>query len=195
MTTELSSTMPQTILITVDQFRLLVDHNTFADRQGQVELIYGKIVEMNPQGPRHADPVDELETWSHQQAADHFRIRTEKPIEIEGLNSSPEPDIVWVTKRRYADRHPVPGDIHLLIEVSGSSKEFDRGEKRQLYAEAGIPEYWIVDIAARTIEVMTRPGGSVYTQSELHSSDASISPACLPSATLPIGQLFSDSVL
>ena len=194
MTTDVTNPMPRTLPITVDQYRMLVEQGEFADHFGQVELIYGKIIEMNPQGPRHADPIDELEEWSHLQADDCFRIRIEKPIEIPGLHSSPEPDVAWVTRRRYADQHPGPGDIHLLIEVSGSSKQFDRGEKRQLYAEAGISEYWIVDISLQTIEVMTQPAGKEYQQSTIHGLNETVSPQCLPSAVLQVSQLFSDSV-
>jgi Uma2 family endonuclease len=192
--TKLMPTMPQTLPVSVDQYRLLVEHGTFADRRGRVELIYGKIVEMNPQGPEHADPIDELGNWSHHYAGDLFRIRIEKPIEVPGLNSSPEPDIAWVTKRRYADRHPLPEEVFLLIEVSGNSKVFDGGEKRRLYAEAGIAEYWIVDIVAKTVEVMTQPVGSEFAHSVLYDVTAQVSPKCLPSAVLPITQLFSNTV-
>lgn len=192
MTTELMAEMPHTIPITVEQYKLLVEHGTFEQRRGQVELIYGKIIEMNPQGPTHSDPIDELQNWSHDQAGGSFRIRIEKPIEIPGLHSSPEPDIAWVTKRRYADRHPLPEDIYLLVEVSGSSKSFDRGEKCRLYAEAGIAEYWIVDVVAKTIEAMTQPVGTEYQQVKLYGVDASLSPTCLPTAFLSVARLFSD---
>ena len=194
MTADLIHEMPRTLPITVEQYRMLVEHGEFTERRGQVELIYGKIVEMNPQGPQHADPIDELGHWSFQTAGDHFRIRIEKPIEIPTLFSTPEPDIAWVRRRRYADRHPGPSDIHLLIEVSGSSKRFDRGEKRRLYAEAGIPEYWIVDIALRTVETMTRPAGVDYQQTTVHGLTDTVSPQCLPSASLRVADLFSDSV-
>jgi len=185
-------TTPQTVPITVKQYRLLVEHDTFADRRGQVELIFGKIVETHQQGPQDADPIDELGQWSHQ-AVNNFRIRIEKPIEIPDLNSSPEPDVVWATKRRYSDRHPLPEEIHLLIEVSGTSKQFDRGEKRRLYAEAGISEYWIVDIASRRAEVLTQPDGTEFKQAKTHGVDDSIAPTCLPSAVLPVARLFSDA--
>lgn len=194
MKTELLATTPQTLPITVDQYQLLVEHGKFADRRGQVELIYGEIVEMNPQGPQHADPIDELENWSHRQASDHFRIRVEKPVEMQRQNSSPEPEIAWVRNRRYADQHPLPEDVHLLIEVSVNSSAFDRGQKQRLYAEAGTAEYWIVDVAARTIEVMTQPDGLVYKHITRHGVEACISPQCLPAAVLPVAQLFSKSV-
>lgn len=188
MTTEL-----QTLPITLDQYRLLVEHDTFVDHRGQVELIYGRIVKMNPQGPMHSDPIDEIQDWSHEVAASQFRIRTEKSIEIPNLNSSPEPDIAWVTRRRYGDRHPLPGDIHLLVEVSYSSQTFDRGEKQRLYAEAGIAEYWIVDVPARQVVVMRSPVGTDYGQVTTHDADETIAPECLSTAKLAISRLFAVS--
>lgn len=183
----------QTLPITLDQYRLLVDHDTFAGHRGQVELIYGRIVKMNPQGPMHSDPIDEIQDWSHEVASKQFRIRTEKPIEIPNLNSSPEPDIAWVTRRRYGDRHPQPADIHFLVEVSYSSQTFDRGEKQRLYAEAGITEYWTVDVPGRRIIVMQSPSGTNYQQVITHEAGEAIAPACLPTAKLSVARLFSET--
>ncbi|KAA1261397.1 hypothetical protein LF1_39440 [Rubripirellula obstinata] len=67
--------------------------------------------------------------------------------------SCPEPDIAWVTRRRYHDEHPSPDDIHLLIEVSHTRSRFDRTEKLQLYAESGVGEYWQVDVPGRMVTV------------------------------------------
>ena len=66
MTADLTHEMPRTLPITVEQYRMLVEHGEFTERRGQVELIYGKIVEMNPQGPQCADPIDELGHWARQ---------------------------------------------------------------------------------------------------------------------------------
>lgn len=194
MATGIEQLTPQTLPITVPQYRILVDQGVFEGQRGQIELINGRIVRMNPQGPIHSDPIDELESWSHQVAGDHFRIRIEKPIEISQLNSSPEPDIVWATRRRYFDRHPTPADIHLLIEVSASSRAFDRSEKLRLYAEADIVEYWIVDIASQSIEVFTLPQANEYQRSHQYVRTDEISRACLPTATLAVDRLFSDLV-
>ena len=149
---------------------------------------------MNPQGPSHSDPIDELTQWSFQQAGLKFRIRIEKPIQIDSLHSTPEPDLAWVTRRRYADRHPTPADISLLIEVSFSSQAFDRGEKLQLYAQAGIVEYWLVSVPHQTIEVFTSPHGPSFEKSYVVRVGDSVSPHCLPSATLPVARLFSNQV-
>lgn len=186
--------MPQTLPITTEQYQCLVDQGTFRGQKGQIELIYGKIVRMNPQGPVHADPIDELTEWSVREASKFFRIRIEKPIEIAKFNSTPEPDVAWVTRRRYAERHPAAEDVHLLIEVSHGSQAFDRGEKLRLYAEAGIPEYWIVDVPSRSLEILTRPAGGTFQQSTVYGVADTVCPACLPSARLAVARLFNNLV-
>ncbi len=194
MTADHILAVPQMLPITTLQFATLVDQGAFDDLTGQIELINGRIVRMNPQGPSHSDPIDELAQWSFQQAGDKFRIRIEKPIQIDNLRSTPEPDLAWVTRRRYADRHPTPEDISLLIEVSFSSQAFDRGEKLQLYALAGIVEYWLVSVPDQTIEVFTSPHGSSYQKSQMLRVGDEVSPGCLPTAILPIARLFSNQV-
>jgi Uma2 family endonuclease len=185
-----SSSEPTTLPVTVDQFQTLVRSGAFNERRGQIELIRGRIVQMNPQGPEHADPIDELQDWSYEQATEQFRIRVEKPIEIANLDSCPETDVAWVRRGRYQSRHPQPGDVWLLIEVSHSSGEFDRREKLELYASAEIAEYWIVDVREQTITICRDPEGPAYRSMAIHPRDATIAPHCLPAAKLEIARLF-----
>lgn len=185
-----NSTLPVTLPLSVSQYRLLVERGDFDQLPGQVELINGRIVQMNPQGPAHADPLDYLAEWSFKQAGERFTIRIEKPIEIADFDSSPEPDIAWVDRRRYAERHPQPPQVHLLIEASSSSIQFDSTEKLELYAKARIPEFWLIDINARRVIVFREPESGSYATREVFGVGQEIAPACLPTASLPIGELF-----
>ena len=83
------------------------------------------------------------------------------PITISSQDSEPEPDLVIVLgpDTRYDDNQPTPRDILLIVEVSDSSLEEDRGEKLQSYAAARIPFYWVVNLRANVIEVYTLPRG------------------------------------
>ncbi|MEM6691385.1 MAG: Uma2 family endonuclease [Planctomycetota bacterium] len=191
MPTEISSQQPETLPISVLQYRTLVDHGTFEGQSGQIELIRGRLVHLNPQGPVHSDPIDELAAWSYEVAAEDFRIRIEKPLEFPRLSSSPEPDVAWVTKGRYASAHPTSEDVHLLIEVSTTSKSFDLSERLRLYAEAGIPEYWVVDTNGRTVTGMREPGPDSHRVTNDHAANDTIAPLCLPSAKLCISRLFA----
>jgi Uma2 family endonuclease len=181
---------PTTIPLTVKQYETLVERGDFDAFSGQVELIRGRIVHMNPQGPQHSDPVDFLTEWSIEQTNRRFTIRTEKPIVIPNANSCPEPDIAWVTRRRYLDRHPLPNEVQLLIEISYSSIDFDRTEKLSLYAESGIQEYWQVDVPSRSVVVYREPAESSYQSVSVFALGASVSPNCLPEARLDVSSLF-----
>jgi Uma2 family endonuclease len=76
-------------------------------------------------------------------------------------DSEPEPDlmVIWGDPERYAEHHPGPGDVPLVVEVADSSLRRDRQIKKRVYARAGIPVYWIVNLVDRRIEVYTLPGG------------------------------------
>lgn len=187
---DFGSTAPQTLPLSVEQFACLVDAGKFDHRPGQIELINGRLVHMNPQGPQHADPVDLLEAWSHRVAGHHYRIRIEKPIMIEESDSLLEPDVAWVTQQSYARRHPNPEEVFLLIEVSHTSVDFDLGEKLQVYALAGIREYWQVNVNARQLRAHRGPADGIYQDIQTISLEQSISPECLPSASLAIADLF-----
>lgn len=181
---------PTTIPLTVKQYESLVERGDFDAFSGQIELIRGRIVHMNPQGPQHSDPIDFLNEWSFEQSKRRFTIRIEKPIVIAHANSCPEPDIAWVTRRRYADRHPTPEEVQLLIEVSSSSLDFDRTEKLCLYAEAGIQEYWQVDVTNRSVIVHRESSENKYRSISVFSHGTQISPICLPDAALEVNSLF-----
>jgi Uma2 family endonuclease len=183
---------PTTIPLTVKQYETLVERGDFDAFVGQIELIRGRIVHMNPQGPQHSDPIDFLNEWSFEQTKRRFTIRIEKPLLIPNVNSCPEPDIAWVTRRRYADRHPLPDEVQLLIEVSYSSVDFDRTEKLSLYAEAGIPEYWQVDVPSRSVIVYREPDETSYRSIVTFACVARVSPICLPDAVLEVNSMFQN---
>lgn len=182
--------LPATLPVTIAQYADLVERGHFEGQAGQIELINGRIVQMNPQGPQHASPLDILNEWSTEQSQRRFWIRIEKPIVLPSSISTPEPDIAWVKRQSYAQRHPGPEDIFLLIEASVSSIAFDAGEKRDIYARAGVPEYWQINVPKREIRVCRDPDAGSFRTITTHSASETISPRCLPEAMLPIGTLF-----
>ena len=185
-----ASIEPVTVPLTTEQYETLVDAGSFDQTLGQIELINGRIVQMNPQGPEHAHPIDVLNEWSIESVQRQFTIRVEKPIRIPSRMSCPEPDIAWVTRQNYHVQHPSPDDIHLLIEVSHTSSRFDRTEKLQLYAESSVTEYWQIDLPGRVVTVHREPQGDLFRQVQSFDAAQTISPVCLPDAKLVIANLF-----
>ncbi|MEM9589200.1 MAG: Uma2 family endonuclease, partial [Planctomycetota bacterium] len=165
----------------------------FDQTPGQTELIRGRIVHMNPQGPEHADPIDFLAEWSFHVTQHQLTVRVEKPIRLVDQHSCPEPDIAWVTRRRYHDRHPNGDEVKLLIEVSKSSNEFDRSEKMLLYANAAIAEYWQIDLAARVLTVFRGPIDGRYRFKKTYEGTQVVHPHDFPNAILHVSDLFPPS--
>lgn len=125
--------------------------------QGQrVELIDGIIVEMSPQSPEHAAIIRRLMRHLSGVVAD---LRPQLPLHV-AVDSVPEPDLALVDGPEDVHHHPTTAQ--LVIEVALCTQRLDRGRKAELYAAAGIPTYWVVDVPALAVEVRTDPGPAGY---------------------------------
>jgi Uma2 family endonuclease len=145
---------------------------------------------MSPIGPQHERIVDLLNEWSFENLPRRqVWIRIQQSVGIPGLDSVPEPDLAWVIRRHYEVR-PQPEDIQLIVEVADSSLEYDRGEKANLYAAAGIKDYWIVNVAAECVEVYREPEGGRYRKRETVQAPAEARPLSFPKLALPVSLLF-----
>lgn len=117
-------------------------------------------------------------------------VREARPITLAD-NSEPEPDIALVrgTWSDYRLRHPSPEEVFLLVEVSQSTLAKDLDKKKSAYAEAGIPEYWVLDLVNSLLIVFRNPLGSNYlSRQEFNSGD--ISPSMFPDIKISITELF-----
>jgi Uma2 family endonuclease len=129
----------------------------------KIELLDGFLVRKMGKNPPHVWSVDATEIGIARLLPAGWLLRRESPIRIPEFDE-PEPDIAVVRGARieYKTRHPGPGDVGLLVEVSESSLDRDRGEKLQAYARARIPIYWIVNLIDRRVEVYTDPNETGY---------------------------------
>jgi len=118
------------------------------------------------------------------------RVRQREAIALPTLESAPEPDLAWVVQRDYGAQRPTAAEVQLVIEVAGSSLVFDTGEKADLYAAAGIREYWVVDVAARSVEVRRVPLADGYGSLASHRGGEAIHPLAMPDAVLRPGALW-----
>ena len=151
----------------------------------RVELLGGQVVEMSPIGNRHAACVDELTEQFARLLADRVRIRIQGPVRLSDI-SEPEPDVALLERREdmYADGHPRPEHVFLLVEVADASLEKDRTLKLPLYAQAGIREVWIVNLMSDCIEVYHEPEGDAYRKRRTVPRNEWLSPAAFPDTML-----------
>ena len=178
--------------ITLAMFDRMIAAGVFAPPEDHpLELIEGELMMMSPIGDQHADAVDWLARWSQLAIpAEDLLVRIQNPLELPSSTSVPQPDIAWVTLRRYVDRRPRPEDVSLVIEVADTSLEFDTGTKASLYAAAGIADYWVVDLASRAVIVFRDPRCGRYETRSTFRDHATISPLALPTARLLPADLF-----
>lgn len=178
--------------ISLSQYEVMVDAGAFSGKQRQrIELIRGEIRQMNPIGTRHAYAVDLLNDWSNDVVPkDQVLIRCQATLRIPALDSSPEPDLMWLARKDYSRQHPEPADVFLLIEVAEDSLRYDLGEKAKLYADAGIQEYWVVDVARQAVHVHRRPQAGGYADITVEHGDEAASPFRFDQIKLTCTQLF-----
>jgi Uma2 family endonuclease len=149
---------------TVDEFERMGEAGIFHP-DDRLELIEGEIVEMSPIGSPHAACVDALALLFSEIARRRFIVRVQSPIRLNDF-SEPQPDVTLLRWRDdfYRGAHPTPADVLLVVEVADTTVETDRKVKVPLYARAGIPEAWIVNLPGERIEIYSDPEGKTYRQ-------------------------------
>ena len=132
-----------------------------------------------------------LNEWFSTRVGDRALVSVQNPVELSTL-SEPEPDLMLLVRREsfYADRHPGPADVLLLIEVAASSYEYDRNLKLPLYAEAGIREVWLVALEQQAVEVYRDPSAGAYRWAESRRAGDTLAPIALPDLELGVSELF-----
>ncbi len=177
-------------LLTIDEYYRMADAGVIG-RDERVELIRGEIVQMSPIGSIHASVVDSMSQLFFDSVAGNAIVRVQSPIRLEAQISEPEPDISLLRHRqdRYRTAHPTPEDILLVVEVSDSSRAYDRGVKLPLYAEAGIPEVWIIAPDEDGIERYADLIDGEYRRMERFQLGDALAPALLPSAQMWVSAL------
>jgi Uma2 family endonuclease len=157
------------------------------DADGRTELIDGQILLMTAKGTPHTHTVRLLaclldELFDNDES---IFIITQDPIQLNDL-SEPEPDLIIVKgpMQEYAQHHPYPEDIHLVVEIADSTLKQDSQVKDKLYAKAGISEYWVVDIKNRQVNVFRNPTPTGYASHLILREPNEFSPLAFPHIVL-----------
>jgi Uma2 family endonuclease len=176
---------------TVDSYLRAAESGLFPP-DAHLELIQGEIfVHMSPVGERHEAAVDMVYEELRRILSKQFAIRMQHSLFMPD-ESLPEPDLCVVNKRKdlYAGTRPQPADVRLIIEVSQTSLAYDRAKKAQVYGAAGIPEYWIVNLALDRLEVYRSPDPeSGYREIILRKAGEKVSPLCAANSSINVADL------
>jgi Uma2 family endonuclease len=176
-------------LFTVDEYYEMARAGILKPDE-RVELLDGEIVVMEPKSVAHSWCTTRVHRKLAPLAGRAF-IGVHNPLRLND-RSEPEPDLTIIRRDAPQDRHPGPAETLLVIEVSDTSIEVDRGHKLPLYARAGIPEYWIVDLTADRIEVYRDPARGRYRSVTLLARGDTVSPACAPDIVIDVSTVLGN---
>jgi Uma2 family endonuclease len=176
-------------LFTVEEYHRLGDIGMLPENK-RYELIRGEIIEMPPPKPPHSGRVNRLNHLFMTRLGNEILVAVQNPSSIDDM-SEPVPDVLLLKKRAdfYETRHPIPDDILLAIEVANTTLRFDTKVKAPLYAEAGIREYWILNIPKNTLEVRSESVDGVYTRHETLKAGQTVSPRAFPNLSFRIEEI------
>jgi Uma2 family endonuclease len=173
-------------LFTVDDYYRMVDAGILG-KKDRVELIRGEILEMSPIGPPHDGSVLRANNNLFAIVGKRAIVGIQGSIRLSEYDE-PQPDIYLLRPRDdfYTRRHAGSADIFLIIEIADSSLEYDRTIKAELYAEKGVPEYWVADIPSDCVWAYSERRGKKYRRiDQLHRGDFRV-PKLLPDCRIPV---------
>ena len=161
-------------------------------QDSRVELIEGELIEMAPIGSLHAATVARLHELFYEQTRNSALVWQQNPITLVP-QSEPQSDLTLLQFRadHYAHALPSAADVLLIVEVSDSTLEYDRGEKLRLYARHNIPEYWIVDLQMKRLEVYREPHTKGYAQKLDFNAQDTVSPLALLQVEIALEKVLS----
>lgn len=183
--------------------RLLRGHFTAADYHrlvdvgmlepdARVELLDGQVVDMSPIGPRHAGTVNWLADRLRQLVGDRAIVSVQNPVALDEY-SEPEPDLALLAPRAdyYRSAHPRRDDVLLIVEIADTTLEKDRDVKLPLYARAGIPEVWIVNLNAACTEVYREPHADGFGSIAIRRGADTLSALAVPDVEFQAGDVLA----
>jgi Uma2 family endonuclease len=166
------------------EYDRLVELGVFGDER--LELLYGMLVAMSPQGAAHAFAIEQLYALLRDGLKGRAVVRSQSPLAAPD-ESEPEPDVAVLPPGRYIDQHP--DRALFVIEVADSSLKQDRRLKARLYAAMKVPEYWIVNLVDSRFEIHTEIVDGRYTKVTTHGQEESVSPHAFPDLQIRIEEV------
>lgn len=174
---------------TVDEFHLMGEVGLFDDEK-RYELLEGEIIEMLPPGNYHSAHVDRAHLEIFERLRRKYHLRNQGNVQVSDI-SEPLPDIAILRKSpdEYLSTAPKAKDVLLLIEIADSSLSHDRNRKALIYARAGVPEYWIVDVRGRQVLVFRKPRRTGYGETKAHQPGEKLRALKIPELALKVDDL------
>ncbi len=161
----------------------------------RVELIAGQIIRMSAKGTAHTAAVRRTAKILRNLLINQAEVYTQDPIQLDDF-SEPEPDVavVRIDPLDYADHHPTPSEVYLIIEVADSSLKYDRETKAKAYARSGLADYWVLDVINRKLHMFREPIQEGYQSEVILSEEASVSPLQFPTLEITLQEMLPPAI-
>jgi Uma2 family endonuclease len=174
---------------TVDEFQRMGEVGLF-NEDDRVELIDGELIRMNPIGPGHSGHLKRLVHMFGPVLGERALLSVQDPIQIPP-RGQPQPDLMMLRPRAdfYSTSHPTAADVLLLIEVADSSVDYDLHTKAAIYAQAGIADYWVVDLVESRILVLRQPVDGEYRSVQTLGRGDVLQPLAFPDVLIPVSDI------
>jgi Uma2 family endonuclease len=183
-----SQPQPRRLRFTVDEYYKMIELGILKDYE-KAEIIEGELIQKMTVGDRHAAIVNSLNRFFVKNLSDDILVSVQNPVRLTDFNE-PEPDIALADLTKYdGRRHPRPAEIILIVEVSDSTLKYDRDTKLSLYAEAEIPEVWIVNLPNEIIEIHQKPNVGIYQMTKIFKRGETIASETLPDLKLAVNEI------
>jgi Uma2 family endonuclease len=182
--------LPRRHRLTVADYYRMAEVGILAP-DARVELIDGEIIDMAPPGSLHAATVHRLLELLTRAMDSRATVLVQNPVRL-SEHSEPQPDLALLRRREdfYAEQHPRPADVLLVIEVAHTSLHFDRDTKIPLYASHVVPEVWLVDLRSRRLVRYRAPEHGSYTLVDQPDLGVALSVSALPGVAVDLQHLF-----
>jgi Uma2 family endonuclease len=176
---------------TVDDFQRMGELGIFGE-EPRAELIDGEIYRMNPIGAGHSGRVIRFTRIFTSMLGDRALVSLQNPLQIRPRHQ-PQPDVILLRPREddYTTSHPTAPDVLLIVEVADSPLGYDRGTKAPVYAQAGIADYWIVDLTHAQVLVLRKPVDEAYQSVETLVAGDSLHPLAFPDVTVSVAEILA----
>lgn len=173
----------------LEEYHQMIAAGILHDRP--VELIAGEIIEVAPESPLHRYFLVEAVKYLRQLLIGVAEVYEAHPVTLG--DSEPEPDIaiVKLADHCYKTRHPAPGDIYLLVEISDTTLNYDLEQKKKIYAGAQIPEYWVISVQQKQVMIFQAPQADDY-QVQTVVSQGDLILAGLPTIKISLSKILGE---
>jgi Uma2 family endonuclease len=176
-------------LWTVEEYHRMNEAGIFAPDE-RVELLNGRIIWMIAKGTAHRSAVGRIDRLLQDCLKNRALICVQDPVKLNN-RSEPEPDIsvVKIDPLDYADHHPTPSEVYLIIEVADSSLKLDCETKAKAYSLAGIKDYWVLDVVKRELHIFRNPTQNGYESEVIIREDGIVSALEFPDLQISLSDM------